>query len=205
MSLYHLNEKSLYFIHIPRTSGRYVRSLIESTPSISCHYNIPGQDYIRGRDVVHLHYPLYEHFLPTYKIPQITIVRNPIDKFISCIKVMCHMHHFDYNFIMKTKEEFDMFVWLNIDALSFQNNWFLPQHRFTSSITKVWKYEDGINEDFVDWVREETGMQISKDFSVNYDKINGEEESFDYKMDEHIKDYIVDFYKEDFLKFGYTF
>lgn len=203
MGFYRLDKKSFYFVHIPRTSGRYIDALIKNTPSIISEYDQPGKNFIRGRDALHLQYPLYESFLPTKDIPQITIVRNPIDRFASCIRVMHNMFGEDYNLLMSNEDDFKKFVWLQIDAFSFKNNWFLPQNRFISPKTKVWKYEDGIGDNFIKWVYKNTGVKLKNDFDITYQKFISEKNAFKYQLDDHIRKYIYNFYKEDFVKFNY--
>jgi hypothetical protein len=205
MGLYTLEKRSFYFVHIPRTSGRFVRSLIENTEGIQCEYNTHGKEYVKDRDVGHLHYPLYEYYLPTENIPQITIVRNPLDKFISTIRCMYNMQGTDFNTLMETWDDFEKFVRLHIDCFSFKNNWFLPQSHFLSPTTKIWKYEDGINHDFIDWIYENTGIKISDDFSVKHKFLKNEKSLYKYPIDEHIKNYVYHFYYEDFVRFGYEY
>jgi hypothetical protein len=39
---------------------------------------------VEGIEVAHFHRELYEKYLDVKRIPHITIVRNPVDRFISC-------------------------------------------------------------------------------------------------------------------------
>ena len=203
MGLYTLGDKSFYFVHNPRTSGRYVRALIENTPSMISEYNQHGKDFVKGRDVAHLHYPLFEHYLPTKDIPQIAIVRNPIDRFVSCIRAMFNMHGEDYNLLMENEDDFKKFVLLHIDAFSFKNNWFLPQNRFIGPKTKFWKYEDGIDDNFFKWVHKNTGVKVNNNPLITYQKFKSEKDPYKYQLDDHIEKYIYNFYKDDYIKFGY--
>jgi len=121
-----------YFIHIPRTGGRYISSLFENSSNIECKYHRIHEHRFDGIDVTHLHYPLYNVFLGVENIPHLTVVRNPYDKFNSCLSNMHKLHGIDYNNILNSYDSFVEFVNLEINLQSYHNNWFLPQNKFIS-------------------------------------------------------------------------
>jgi hypothetical protein len=75
------NIKPLYFVHIPRTGGRYIRDLFENNNFLLNFYDF--REYFMNKEIPHLHYPLYSKFTNYGEIPQFTIVRNPLNRFIS--------------------------------------------------------------------------------------------------------------------------
>ena len=77
-----LINKSIYFVHIPRTGGRYIKELIK----FNNHICILG-DYVQwnNKEVSHLCFPDYEVFLNFLECQKFTVVRNPIDRFVSAI------------------------------------------------------------------------------------------------------------------------
>jgi hypothetical protein len=202
MSIFKQGENSCYFIHIPRTAGRYVSSLFESN-NVECFHHKIDQENIGGIDITHLHYPLYNYFLNVKNIPHIAVVRDPFDKFNSCIRNMNSIHKTDYNGIMKTWDEFYEFVNVEIKIQSFHNNWFLPQNKFISNKTFIWKYESGFNQNFVDWIFDKTSIKINLHDNIRYDSFRGECND-GYKLNDNIKKYVKKFYRKDYQLFGYT-
>ena len=202
MAIFKQGDNSCYFIHIPRTGGRYVSSLFENTTGIECSHHKIHTERINGIDVTHLHYPLYDLHFNVNKIPHIAVVRNPFDKFHSSVRNMHFIHKTDYNEFLKTEESFLDFINNEILNLSYHNNWFLPQNKFISPNTHIWKYEWGFGSRFKKWVYEKTNIDISIK-KVNYERFENETDN-DYKLDKRIKKYVKKFYKEDYKRFGYS-
>jgi hypothetical protein len=69
MAIFEQNNNKCYFIHIPRTGGRYVSSLFENSADMKCKYHRIHEDRFDGIDATHLHYPLYNLFLNVNNIP----------------------------------------------------------------------------------------------------------------------------------------
>lgn len=202
MAIFTQGNNSCYFIHIPRTGGRYVTSLFENSENIKCMHHKIHTDRIHNIDITHLHYPLYDHYLGVEKIPHITIVRNPYTKFCSCIKNMHYIHNFDYNDILSDWKSFYKFVNTEIEFTSYHNNWFLPQNRFISPDTHIWKYEWGFGENFKKWVFNKTKISI-KIQNVNYDKFQNEKTESDYNITSKSIRHIKKFYKQDYQQLKY--
>jgi len=202
MPLFGQNDNSCYFIHIPRTGGRYVSSLFENSKNIECKYHKINTEKISGIDVTHLHYPWYEVYLGVEDIPHITVVRNPYDKFHSTVKNMHYMHGLSYEDLID-ENKFSEFIKSQITTQSFHNNWFLQQNMFISPKTHIWKYEWGFGKEFRDWVFEKTSIDISID-TTTYDMFNGET-SEQYDFDDRVKPNIKKFYEKDFIELDYSF
>ncbi len=176
-------------------------SLFENTKDINCKYHKINEQRFGGIDVTHLHYPLYNDFLGVRNIPHIMVVRNPYDKFYSCIRNMHEFHRINYNIILNSYEGFLDFVNREINIYSFHNNWFLPQNKFMSPNTYYWKYEWGFGKNFKKWIYEKTKIEIDLK-KVEYQKFDGEtEKKFD--LNKRVKKYIKKYYKEDYKKFKY--
>ena len=73
--------KRFFHIHIPRTAGRYLDWNFMLNGFQMENNTTPTME---GVEVQHLHRDLYEHYLDVAGIPHISVVRNPIDRFISC-------------------------------------------------------------------------------------------------------------------------
>lgn len=201
MPIFTQGNNNCYYIHIPRTGGRYISSLFENSINVECKHHKINTERIDNIDVTHLHYPLYENYLGVKDIPHITVVRNPYDKFASCIKNMYYLHKVDYNNVLCNEEEFLKFVSNEIIRSSFHNNWFLPQYKFLSPKTHIWKYEWGFGKRFRKWVYNKTQIELD-DKKVTYKKFDGETTQ-EYKLDNRIRKYVKNFYKEDYRKLGY--
>lgn len=202
MAIFKQGDNSCYFIHIPRTGGRYVSSLFENSDGVQCSHHQINTERVNGIDVTHLHYPLYDLHFNVSKIPHIAVVRNPYDKFQSSIKNMYYIHGLNYNNILNTEDKFLEFVHSEILNTSYHNNWFLPQNKFISPNTHVWKYEWGFGTRFKKWVYEKTKIDISIK-KVTYERFENETDK-NYKLDKVVKKYVKNFYKEDYKKFKYS-
>lgn len=200
MPLFKQKNNSCYFIHIPRTGGRYVSSLFENSKDVECEYHKIHTQRISGIDVTHLHYPLYEMYLNVQDIPHLAVVRNPYDKFHSAVKNMHYMHNLTYENLID-EDLFSRFLQTQIMEQSFHNNWFLQQYRFMSPNTHIWKYEWGFGQDFRDWIFEKTNINITVD-KGNYEMF-GEETAEEYSFDERVKPNIKKFYEKDFRDLNY--
>ena len=74
----------LYFIHIPRTAGRYINSLFKQNDYELRYDDFTKIDRTTNREIPHLHKPHYRRY-NVNRAPIFCIVRNPIDRFISAI------------------------------------------------------------------------------------------------------------------------
>lgn len=204
MPIFTQGDNSCYFIHIPRTGGRYVSSLFESSENVECSYHKIDTHRFGGIDSTHLHYPLYNDYLNVESIPHIAVVRNPIKKFNSSIRIMNNMFGINYNELLSEESNFNKFVVNEISGSSMHNNWFLPQHKFVSPKTHIWKYEWGFGKRFKKWIYKKTKINISLN-NVMYEKFSNEVDSkyYFYELNNAVKRNIRKFYKEDFRRFGY--
>ena len=202
MAIFTQGSNSCYFIHIPRTGGRYVGNLFENTDGVESKYNSIGRQ-VQNIVETHLHYPVYYDICPD-NIPFITVVRNPYDKFISSLKLMGTVHSIDYNSLLVDEFDCYKFIFREILQSSRHNNWFLPQYKFIDPNTFVWKYEWGFGEDFQEWVKENTGIELNIS-EVEYNRIEGEGDfrNNNLQLSEESERNIKKFYNKDYSKFNY--
>jgi len=172
------NLKPLFYIHIPRTGGRYVKNLFEKNEFEVSLYEF--DNFFEGKEIPHLHYPYYNKFTNNEKIPQFTIVRNPIDRFISilCASSKKDKYNLDIEKIFYNEESFFNFVNYHIIYTSNRTNWFLPQIYFIGPNCKIWRFEKGLNENFFNWLKVNYEIDIffkeviyQKDYYDLYEKI----------------------------------
>ena len=139
MPIYQHKEtrKRFFFIHVPRTAGRFLQENIKQNgfePEQSIWKAIDGVE------TAHLHRELYEKNLDVENIPHISIVRDPLERYISLKSYICH-----------------------------PKGWFRPQVDYVSDKTHVWYFEDGFNDNFSNWLSSILKMKINiKKLSSNH-------------------------------------
>ena len=180
--------KRLFHIHIPRTAGRFLMNNILSNGFDLEGTILPTEN---GMEPQHFHTELYERYYDIANIPHIAIVRNPIDRFISCSIFLKKM----YGDIQDAMEDPMMFSSL-IENYPFEGiNWFRPQMDFITDETNLWKFEDGFGSDFDEWMTDLIGAPyVTKD--VPYQKLVINEDDKLIKTD-RIIDNIKSLYRKD--------
>lgn len=216
-------NKRLFFIHIPRTGGRFIEQNF-----LKNHYNIQHhltnevlksknkrRDYLwipsqkknirtskgaqtcktKNIALSHVDYLIYSKWENIKNIPNIAIIRNPIDKFFSGSSQLLKA------FSQSRLENWDNF---NKELTYWTNNWFRPQNEFISPSTHIWKYEDGFNKSFCDWITDILGNTFFI-YTKDYDKLCYDNPKTDPRLKKTslLLDNIKTFYKEDFEMFGY--
>jgi len=201
MPIIHHKEtgNKFFFIHIPRTAGRF---LVENLGSHGCEIVHPFIDSpisltsphvkqtIEGIEMMHAHQSIYNKWNKVKDISHFTIVRNPIDRFFSASSRP------DLNLSLSYIED-----WNNFNkefSKKHYRNWFRPQHEFVSSETKIWKYENGFGKDFCNWISDITSFLFTVK-SSHYQKI---ETKAKFKKTKALIDNIKKFYRKDFQLLG---
>jgi hypothetical protein len=201
MLIFKENINPIYFVHIPRTGGRYVRELFLKN-NYSMNFFRYEEKFL-NKEIPHLHYPYYNKFTDNGKIPQFTIIRNPVDRFISMIHTFSKKDDSEFNVEEILKDEKLLFNFINeqIMYFNYSTNWFLPQFHFINPNCKIWKYEDGLGKEFYKWLRDTFNIDIT-DENVTYEKSYFDE----YKKIELKKEtieYIKKYYEYDYKIFNY--
>ena len=156
--------KRFLFVHIPRTAGRFLEENFKENGFEAEQILWKSVD---GIEIAHFHNELYlKHFDDLGSIPHFTIVRNPIDRFISCSIFLSRMYGED---IQEAMEDPIMFgSMLQNFPLTQAVNWFRPQMDFITDDTNIWKFEDGFGSDFDEWMSEILGVEYkTKDVPYN--------------------------------------
>ena len=82
---------------------------------------------------------------------------------------------------------------------SFSANWFRSQVDFMSENTKIWKYEDGMGENFVNWLGDLIGVDLKFDEDIDYPKSKDEGNKLDKTP--QIIDNVKQLYRKDIEQF----
>ena len=175
-----LINKNIYFVHIPRTGGRYVhRLLAENGHQVSVDFT----SRFKGKEVPHLTYPEYEIYLNFLNCTKFTIVRNPLNRFISAISNDVTMND-------KTLEK----ILLNQESFNDYSNWYSPQINFLNKDLKIYRFEDSLGPTFNKWLEDNLNLKIKKEFHNNYD-YSENLVSLTEKQKELVKNYYYKDYK----------
>ncbi len=183
--------KRFLFVHIPRTAGRFLEE------NILNHGFEPEQviwKSVDGIEIAHFHNELYlKHFDDLSNIPHFAIVRNPIDRFISCSIFLKRMYGDD---IQEAMEDPIMFhSMLENFPLTEAVNWFRPQMDFLTDDTNIWKFEDGFGSDFDEWMSEILGVEYTTK-NVTYNELSTNETKKLEKTDKLVNN-ITALYRKD--------
>jgi len=196
MILYKNGKKKIFFIHIPRNAGRYIRELfLKNEYEISHGVWEPNQqrgitptDQVKcGIEIAHLHYPLYD-LLPIQDLPIFTIIRNPFDRIKKSLAEVLIQEEPYLTFPLK-EEYFYKSIEEQRKYLSYHNNWYRPQCEFLSPNTKLWKFDWGFEDQFCKW------LNVTFDLNVVPTKINLDYEKSVVDMlsiPPHIEKYLED-------------
>ncbi len=168
--------KKVFFAHIPRTAGRFVEAnLLANDFDWGDNYLDTGlgvMSVVNGVEIAHYHREYYQQYLDVKNIPHFSIVRSPITRFISGSIYLKRTYGDDIQSVM---EDSIMFASM-IQNLPFKEawNWYRPQVDFLTNQTHVWKFENGINEEFVSWLSSIIGVNLKFDNDIEYPKSHDE-------------------------------
>ena len=204
MLIYHKDIDPVYFIHIPRTGGRYLIELfIKNKYTVS---NFLFKEHYQNKEIPHLHYPYYNKFTNNGKIKQFCIVRNPLDRFISmfCASLIKDKLNIDKDKILNDKFFLFEFIENNINNFNYGTNWFLPQHFFLNHNCKIWKLEDGLDKHFYKWIKVNFGINFKHGLNIEKNNYTCEYDFYKkIKLNKKTISYIKEFYKHDYKLLGY--
>ena len=124
-------------------------------------------DSVDNIELAHFHREYYEKYLATEDIPHITVIRNPIDRFISASIYLTRMYGDCQD---QLEDQYYFHSMLENFPLQESINWFRPQQDFISNRTHIWRFENGFNKNFSYWLSDITGVKTIKiDRKITYD------------------------------------
>ena len=169
--------KRFFFIHIPKTAGRFLQENFKLN-GFEPEQNI--WDWIDGIETAHFHRELYQKHLNIKDIKHVTIVRDPLQRYLS----------------LKTHNYPD------------SENWLRPQVDYVTEETNIWKFEDGFDEKFSTWLSDvlETHIKIQELDSDHTYNEKGQKLFLEYKdsnykkieSTDEIVNHVKSFYQEDY-------
>ena len=193
-------DSRVYFIHIPRTGGRYVRKLLSN------NFVTKYQDALRqvkNEPLIHSHwhYPLYlirkKEMKDNSKF--FTVIRDPFEKIMSQLKIEFQRNKNLFN-LLKDKYFFFDYVEEQRNSLSFHNNWYRPQIDFVSKDTFVWHFSLGFENEFFSWLEKNFKLKIENKEKQDYEKFSEIDDPLTISSDlTAIKKNTYLYYEKDYL------
>lgn len=208
--LYFKDEISIFQIHIPRTAGRYIKKLFIDN-EFDCYFWDYTQTY-EGIEIPHLHYPLYNILEDVEECDNhFTVVRNPYDRFKSLMDLIIVGREYpDEIFdLVKNKDWLFQFIDNEKNVNLYKVNGFPQQVDFISEKTRVYKMEDGMNENFVNWINQNFKLDL-KDLNIEYTISDNEDKIINMdirpsdRFDPIVEKFIKEYYEKDYIKFNYS-
>jgi hypothetical protein len=204
MTLFAKEDKKLFHIHIPRVGGRYIKQVLSENGYELFHDNY--EDSIYGISTMHLHYPLYEWLDGVNESKHFTVIRNPFTRFASAAHCMINEWYSNIeNQIyssLENKNELEYFINYHAAKGRYNSNWLRPQNEFLSEKTLVYRYEDGLGKNFIDWFNNNFDDNLEhRDYSYYADPNELKENKI--KGNKKIESLIEQYYAKDYELLGY--
>ncbi len=196
--------KKFLFVHIPRTAGRFLEKNLDAQGWVWNDQVEVDRQYlsIEGIEVAHFHRDLYEKYLDVKDIPHVSIIRNPIDRFISASIYLTRCYGDD---IQECMEDPGMFSSMLFNfPLSESVNWYRPMVDFISEKTHLWRFEDGMGDEFSKWISDIVGVDIKMDPNITYKtdpRMREESPTSRLKKTDALIKNLKIFYRKDFSRF----
>ena len=197
----HSSGKRIFFAHIPRTAGRFVEANLSKNDFKWDDVHLDNgkgiMSIVNGFEVAHYHRDHYMKYLDVKDIPHFSIVRNPIDRFISA---SIYIKRFCGDKAQEGVEDKNSFLYV-LKSIPYRQsiNWYRPQIDFLRSDTQIWKFEDGFGEDFVSWLSGIVGIDL--EFTDDVEYAVAPDEGNKLEKTPQLIDTLTHFYKQDIEQF----
>jgi len=192
------NKNKIFFVHIPRTGGRYITNLFmrNGFEFLSCD----EFSFVKGINQRHLHHDLLQNFNIYNNNKKFTIVRNPLSRFVSATSVDMDTNRNKHKFKLNTVNNVIEYIKFQQERYSYSINWFRPQHEFISKDCLIWRYEDNFKEDFTNFIFKNFKIDLIVDEKIATWKVY-----YDYcpkiNINKSIKKAVEIIYKKDYEMF----
>lgn len=160
--------KRFLFVHIPRTAGRFVERNLEAQGwKWDDNLNLTTMYHsFNGIEVAHFHREYYQEYLEAQDIPHVSIIRNPIDRFMSASFFLTYVYGSDIQESME--DPFYFYNMLENYPINESRSWYRNQLDFLSKKTHTWRFEDGFEKSFDNWLSNIIGVEVKMDASLKY-------------------------------------
>ena len=159
-----ISSKRFLHIHIPRCGGRFLYENLHQN-GFECEQYVLTS--LSGVEIMHFHRELYENHLEVENIPHFVVIRNPIDRFFSASIALKYMLGED----IQEEAENDFEGMLNRLPYTQGKQWFRSQLDYLTDSTHVWKFEDGLGDEFSEWLSNILEVKIRMIPNLYYEKV----------------------------------
>ena len=212
--------KRFLFIHIPRTAGRFVETnlIVNNEFEWSVDWEKFGIERMfesvdgpEGEiELGHFHREYYEKYLDCEGIPHVSIIRNPLKRFISASIYINRIYGMANDTGEYTEEslrecqelmEDENYFYSMLRNFPFEEskNWYRSQLDFLSDKTHIWRFEDGFGDDFVSWLSGIVGIDL--EFTDDVEYAVASDEGNKLEKTPQLIDTLTHFYKQDIEQF----
>ena len=188
-----LINRKVFHIHIPRTGGRFVKELFLLNNYLVEHFEFDKT--FNFKDVGHLTFPDHDIYFGHMICKKFAIVRDPVDRFLSAIKSDSKLNQETIDYIFTNEQNFKNFVSTTI--FNDSCNWYTPQINFLDFETKIYKYENGLDNNFSKWLLDNFEFDIIMKDYVHTDRKRNIE------LNEKQKNFVKNYYFKDYKLLDY--
>ena len=170
------DRRVIFYPHIPRTAGRFVSEIFLHNDFLP-YYEFYNQK-VENVSLPHMDREMYVNFFDkdSMELPSFTVVRNPIDRFISAYRVTKEIHSLpDINTFAKNLPSFYKKNQRSLD------NFLTHQHKFIKKGMKLWKFEKGFDQEFCDWINKNFHTELKYDPSIKLKYAKSQHEKMQYE------------------------
>ncbi|WEG07907.1 sulfotransferase family 2 domain-containing protein [Microbacterium horticulturae] len=208
MPVFRKNGKNILFIHVPKCGGTSIENAFRDSGYVTEYLDRKlGQksmNHLRTCSPQHMHAAQLEEIFRLDRFDLVfMVVRDPVARFRS-------------EYVYKHRKEKTVSrrgdvvsAWARKQFRAYESNPYVldnhlrPQHEFWMPAARVYRLEDGIDEMLSDLNRRfEIGVTAGGR-ALNSKKEAGFSSS-EVEMPDELTEFVCDFYRDDFTRFGYT-
>ena len=190
----HEGYNRVIYIHIPRTGGRYVTAYFKNHHITESNYDTFIDEHF---EQAHAKIDYYKE----YNYKNFTVVRNPFNRFTSVLKRCLPYCNLSLDTFESVKDYDTFLKYLNImKNTKTLGQFFEKQINFINNDTYIWKLEQGLDDMFLQWLKENFNLNTS----IRDPKYKANSNDFNkVKVSDKTEDYIREYYEEDYKRFKY--
>ena len=190
----HEGYNRVIYIHIPRTGGRYVTAYFKNHHITESNYDTFIDEHF---EQAHAKIDYYKE----YNYKNFTVVRNPFNRFTSVLKRCLPYCNLSLDTFESVKDYDTFLKYLNImKNTKTLGQFFEKQINFINNDTYIWKLEQGLDDMFLQWLKENFDLNTS----IRDPKYKANSNDFNkVKVSDKTEDYIREYYEEDYKRFKY--
>ena len=190
----HEGYNRVIYIHIPRTGGRYVTAYFKNHHITESNYDTFIDEHF---EQAHAKIDYYKE----YNYKNFTVVRNPFNRFTSVLKRCLPYCNLSLDTFESVKDYDTFLKYLNImKNTKTLGQFFEKQINFINNDTYIWKLEQGLDDMFLQWLKENFNLNTN----IRDPKYKANSNDFNkVKVSDKTEDYIREYYEEDYKRFKY--